>query len=347
MNLSNQFIKITLINMLSFATGIARSSRMRGWSCVGDGLAIRFPPHARQRTFNTNTAASLEKVARLTVPHISYSQKPNHVQQVAERLHQDGILKISLEFPDKDSAYLESLIRNLHTNHNHCLPISHSATRGWFWDVRPSSTNFQTANHQARSETMEDFPWHTDCSYEYPPPRFFALQVLQPDRFGGGTLSVMNVARLSEHLRAETVATLMRPLFRINIPTEFIKDPARTWIHGSIVMPDERGMPSLIRFRDDIVTPLGDEAAAALADLRVALQHLAAQDHSTLHLSAKDLPAGSIILIDNRRWLHARNHVNDPARHLRRVRWDASPFPEARDSSVSLSEAPLRESGLA
>ncbi len=29
-------------------------------------------------------------------------------------------------------------------------------------------------------------------------PRFFALQVLQYDRFGGGTLSVMNVQHLSE-----------------------------------------------------------------------------------------------------------------------------------------------------
>jgi alpha-ketoglutarate-dependent taurine dioxygenase len=43
---------------------------------------------------------------------------------------------------------------------------------------------------------MFRFEWHTDCSYEEQPPRFFTLQVLQPDRYGGGTLSVLNVDRL-------------------------------------------------------------------------------------------------------------------------------------------------------
>ena len=98
------------------------------------------------------------------------------------------MLKLSLGFADEDSDYLKQLLVSLHKNHGHQLPIAHSATRGWFWDVRPSKTNFQAGNHQARSETMNEFPWHTDCSYEDPPPRYFALQVLQHDRYGGGTL---------------------------------------------------------------------------------------------------------------------------------------------------------------
>ncbi len=284
-------------------------------------------------------------VPTLLAPHLSYSQEPDHVAAVASRLETDGILKITLGFPDDDSRYLERLIQSLHAHHNHRLPIAHSATRGWFWDVRPSldgTTPFQTAHHQARSETMADFPWHTDCSYEYPPPRFFALQVLQPDRFGGGTLSVMSAARLGEHLDPATLAALMRPRFRIAIPAEFVKDPARTSIRGSLLVADETGAPALIRFREDIVTPLDDAAAAALEKLATALRELAAQAHSTLHLSARDLPARSIILIDNRRWLHARNHVTDPKRHLRRVRWDAAPSPGfSEDAGASPStEAP-------
>lgn len=31
-------------------------------------------------------------------------------------------------------------------------------------------------------------------------------------------------------------------------------------------------------------------------------------------------------MMDNERWLHARNEVKDPNRHLRRVRWDAREF---------------------
>lgn len=271
---------------------------------------------------------------------MSYSENPEHVKAVAEQLRKEGILKITLGFQDSESRYLQKLIRSLHHSHNHQLPISHSATQGWFWDVRPSASNFQTANHQARSETMEDFPWHTDCSYEYPPPRFFALQVLQPDRFGGGTLSVMSVERLSEHLGAEALATLMRPEYRITIPTEFVKDPAKKSILGSLILPDEKGAPSLIRFREDIITPLTASATAALNELKSALQILSKEAHSTLHLSAQDLPGQSIILIDNRRWLHARNHVTDPQRHLRRVRWDAAPFPVMGD------DKPLADSVL-
>lgn len=101
-------------------------------------------------------------VPHLAASHLSCARQARHVRDVSQQLEQSGILKISLGFQDDNSHYLEHLIRSLHKHHGHQLPISHSATRGWFWDVRPSTTTFQTANHQARSETMEDFPWHTD-----------------------------------------------------------------------------------------------------------------------------------------------------------------------------------------
>ncbi|KAJ4147620.1 hypothetical protein LMH87_002132 [Akanthomyces muscarius] len=327
--------------MESLSAILFRSGRILGRSCVQTQLRSQFQRPAGPRAFYSTTIATSQSpaVTNLLAPSLSYSQKPDHVALVAQRLEADGILKITLGFQDDESQYLEKLIRSLHARHGHQLPIAHSATRGWFWDVRPSRASFQTANHQARSETMEDFPWHTDCSYEYPPPRFFALQVLQPDRRGGGTLSVMSAARLGEHLDGATLATLMRPSFRIAIPTEFVKDPAaRPWIRGRLIVADPRsgGAPVLmIRFREDIVTPLDAEAAAALDRLRTALRHLAAQDHSTLHLSPEDLPARSIILIDNRRWLHARNRVADPERHLRRVRWDAAPISGLEDEERS------------
>ncbi|KAM3524061.1 hypothetical protein NHJ13051_004774 [Beauveria bassiana] len=111
-----------------------------------------------------------------------------------------------------------------------------------------------------------------------------ALQVLQPDRFGGGTLSVMSVERLvEEHLGGgrcgATLATLMKPdAYRIAIPTEFVKGQqrgsggdTRRWIRGGLIMADNRGRPTLIRFRENIITPLSDEAAAALQELKAAL----------------------------------------------------------------------------
>ena len=284
-------------------------------------------------TFGSAIHEAPRLVTRLTrpvqcikVPELSYAKQSHHVRQVAVQLRGAGILKISLQFQDPNSKYLEHLLSTLHQNHGHRLPIRHSAHRGWFWDVRPSTTNFQAGSHQARSETMSEFPWHTDCSYEDQPPRYFALQVLQHDRYGGGTLSVMNVKSLIEHLSPATRTYLSRPEYQITVPQEFIKDPNRRSILGSILVANDDHDEVLIRFRSDILSAQSQRASHALEELRATLQDRNLQSSLALHLSPEDLPAGSIVLIDNRRWLHARNHINDPERHLRRVRWDAMPF---------------------
>jgi alpha-ketoglutarate-dependent taurine dioxygenase len=75
---------------------------------------------------------------------------------------------------------------------------------------------------------------------------------------------------------------------------------------------------SQLRFREDITVPLTLDASKALDELKEIL-YSAAQEES-LHLPPQSLPQGSIIMIDNRRWLHSRNEVKDPNRHLRRVR---------------------------
>ncbi|KAF0324432.1 taurine catabolism dioxygenase [Colletotrichum asianum] len=261
----------------------------------------------------------------LEVPGPSHAQSLDHINQVSQHLDRTGLLKITLGFADNDSNYLKQLLLGLRKHCNHQLPLSHSATRGWFWDVRPSATSFQAGAHQARSETMNEFPWHTDCSYEDPPPRFFALQVLQHDRFGGGTLSVMNVERLSQLLSFVTQTSLKAPEYRITIPPEFIKDADQRCIVGPVLAMDHDSSP-MIRFREDILSPLTERAKGALAELKQALENRDVQAYSTLHLRSDMLPRGSIILMDNRRWLHSRNHIRDPERHLRRVRWDACAF---------------------
>ncbi|KAI1391876.1 uncharacterized protein F4822DRAFT_108366 [Hypoxylon trugodes] len=269
---------------------------------------------------------ALNIVPHLDAPDLNSAKEPHHVRSVSEHLERSGILKVKLGFSDHNSQYLEQLLVTLHQHHGHQLPITHSATRGWFWDVRPSSTNFQTTNCQARSETMNQFPWHTDCSYEDPPPKYFALQVLQHDRHGGGTLSIMNVERLSAFLSLETSADLMRPEYQITTPPEFIKSSAKRHIIGSLLTVDGEGIPRRLRFRDDILTPVSERASRALKELRKVLQNAGDESHLTINLSSDDLPERSIILVDNRRWLHARTNVKDPARHLRRVRWNAVPF---------------------
>ncbi|KAI0002719.1 hypothetical protein F4779DRAFT_635047 [Xylariaceae sp. FL0662B] len=272
------------------------------------------------------TTESSKAIPHLEASDYSSANELSHLGDVVRCLRQSGILKISLGFLDNNSQYLEQLLLSLHRHHGHQLPITHSATRGWFWDIRPSTINFQTENIQARSETMKEFPWHTDCSYEDPPPRYFALQVLQPDRCGGGTLSLMNVARLSELLSPAAQDALMCPEYQITTPPEFIKDHSQQQIIRSLLTADEEGRPSMMRLREDIVKPLSQRASQALEELKQALRNIDGQPRTIIRLTSADLPERTIIIVDNRRFLHARTDVKDPERHLRRVRWDAVPF---------------------
>ncbi|KAJ5950031.1 Clavaminate synthase-like protein [Penicillium verhagenii] len=256
----------------------------------------------------------------------------SHLKAVHQTLETQGVLQLQLGFPDDDSEYLQKLIFNLHKKHQHGLPITHSAERGWFWDVRPSPDSFQTPGHQARSETMHRFDWHTDCCYEIHPPRYFALQVLQPDRCGGGTLSLLNVDRMLTLLSPFARKWLSTPNYRINVPPEFMKEAGEKHIRGNLLAlkaANHQG-GSQLRFREDIMTPLTENCAKALDELKSVLFGEAVQTE-ILHLDPEILPRGSIILMDNQRWLHSRNEVKDPRRHLRRVRWGATPF---GDSSI-------------
>ncbi|KAM0169623.1 hypothetical protein ACHAPF_009831 [Botrytis cinerea] len=172
---------------------------------------------------------------------------------------------------------------------------------------------------------MSCFDWHTDCSYESHPPRYFALQVLQPDRCGGGTLSLLSVDRLLTLLSPHARTWLSSSNYMIAVPPEFKKKSDEQHIVGNLLQMRQELGGNQLRFREDITTPLAPEAAEALDELKAVLYNKGVQEW-TINLTPQDLPRGSIIMMDNRRWLHSRNEVRDPNRHLRRVRWDARPF---------------------
>ncbi|OJJ78607.1 uncharacterized protein ASPGLDRAFT_53453 [Aspergillus glaucus CBS 516.65] len=136
----------------------------------------------------------------------------------------------------------------------------------------------------------------------------------------------MNVQKLSELLSPEARTSLMRQDYSIKISLEFIKEREKRDIVGSVLTAQHDRQPCIMRFRRDLIRPLTERASRALQELDMFLQITGAHTQSMLHLSSLDLPAGSIILLDNRRWLYARSIIKDPERHLRRVRWDPVPF---------------------
>ena len=271
----------------------------------------------------------------------------DHLANVHQLLQEFGLLTVRLKFQDPKSAYLRDLIIGLHERYNHGLPVAHSEMRGWFWDVKPSIAEKSFLTQLARSETFEPFPWHTDCSYESAVPRYVALQVLEHDKHGGGTLSMLPVQQLLERLTARTIESLGLPEYRITVPPEFAKINA-TEIIGPVLSLSQGTSEEVtdpfpavtggkykaresrqhirMRFRADIIQPLTPEGSNALLEVQSCLSDRAKLNElGVLHLTSDDLPRDSIILMDNGRWLHSRSEVKDPTRHLRRVRWDSRP----------------------
>ncbi|KAF3907312.1 hypothetical protein ABW21_db0206003 [Orbilia brochopaga] len=247
----------------------------------------------------------------------------SHVAQVHQSLEEQGFALVRLDFEDPESDYLVALVRDgLHKMHGHGLPVDHSQKKGWLWDVKPlhsKMANNTTGEPLARSETMNVFPWHTDCSFEDAPPRHFALHVLHADRYGGGALSIVRTKDIVKELSEETISRLGMPEFELQVPGEFDKGIGS--LVGSLL--DMSDNDPKLRYREDIVKPLTREAQVALDELNAVLDDCRGKKV----MKAEDLPDGMVIVLDNAKWLHARNQVNDPNRHLRRVRWNAQLFP--------------------
>jgi hypothetical protein len=133
------------------------------------------------------------------------SLQPEWVATIATALkaHCMAILRLPTGEEDPDSSYLSAISQTLGT------PVSHSSSHGMLWDVTPSPS----VSSGARSHGSDIFPWHTDCSYESAPPRYFGLHIVRPDRLQGGNLRLLSVSDLVACLSPQTVATLQLPEF--------------------------------------------------------------------------------------------------------------------------------------
>lgn len=89
----------------------------------------------------------------------------------------EGVVVINTPWSNQSPEVIDSLLLEF-VRKLGCDPHNHSEHVGSIWDVRPfydlttpdtESTNTTAAN--PRSQTLEAFDMHTDCSFESPPPR--------------------------------------------------------------------------------------------------------------------------------------------------------------------------------
>ena len=183
---------------------------------------------------------------------------------------------------------------------------NHSNVEAHIWDVRP-----QRLTGGARSHTSEEFPMHTDCSFEDPPPRYIALYVVQEDQYDGGLTTLIDTEILIRYLSRKTLRILHTKEFYMRVPQEFFK--GTNIIKGRILSYNK-----LWRYRSDTIIrdDCADEEIDALNELDSLL------DNPHIILTTK-LPTGSMLILDNSRWFHGRTCVMDPQRWLKRIRFDS------------------------
>lgn len=228
-------------------------------------------------------------------------------RQVLRSLEKEGVALISVDkcLEDK-STLLRFLKEGLGAD---CR--THSDVCGEVWDIRPAKN--WTLSH-ARSHTTRPFEIHTDASFEAAPPEFVAMSVLHADRNGGGLFSLCKISEVVDQMSAEEVGTLMKVKPRWVVPPEFFRAESGDTFAPVLISRDRA------RFRRD----------------KLGVDHLSMSDAQNFqsafqkfcNLLEKNMskgflvPQGTLIIVDNQKFAHARTEVTDMDRHLHRVRFD-------------------------
>jgi alpha-ketoglutarate-dependent taurine dioxygenase len=227
---------------------------------------------------------------------------PPDLPALRRLLQADGLALVPAEPGDVEGRTMRRVVAELGTADPH-----HTGGKD-MWDIRyrPAAGGGCT-----RSLTLQSFPYHTDGSFEEPPPRYIALYVVREDRFGGGATLLLEVAAVLPHVSAGARQTLRSTRFRFRVPAEF--DKGVPYCDAPILFGD-----GLLRYRREIIdeSDCGRAQVAALDELDAAI---AATEPARL-----SLPSGTLLLLDNARFLHARTEVRDPERHLLRMRFSSS-----------------------
>lgn len=142
--------------------------------------------------------------------------------------------------------------------------------------------------------------------------------MIHADQHGGGNLAVVPVSQILESLKPSTVETLRQPVFHMRVPPEFRKEVSH--VTGALVASEGK-----IRYRREIIKPLGDEAGRALEELDTAIGDSMAKGWAKV-LGPDVMKDGTVVCLDNAKWMHARSEVLDPQRWLRRIRWAPEKF---------------------
>ncbi|CAF1010630.1 unnamed protein product [Adineta ricciae] len=242
----------------------------------------------------------------------SYNYDPKRLLEIEKTMVDDGYVRIQFsdeylpnddDFPRNMEKFFINIIEKLSGK---CL--THNAEQNSFvWHVQPMETDsIVEKRHLARSQTDDEFSFHTDCSYEINPPEYMALFVLEQDQLGGGKLEIIQLSDILKSLSIKTQEKLMNENFQINIPLEFRKSIDVDHINAPILLAEDK-----IRYRYDI---LSEENCEELNELNSTIQQV--------KRFQPELTKFTMIILNNQKFLHGRTKILDHQRHLLRIRFN-------------------------
>ncbi len=187
-------------------------------------------------------------------------------------------------------------------------PVKEHDLGPWIKEIKVDE-EFVYSRPSARDS--REFFLHTDLSYSSSPPPFFLLHSLVNSPRNGGMTTLCSLRSLLDRLSEETLRQLSLPQFIFPIPSYY---PGNGLVTSSVLHTAPDGS-RWIRFRRDGLRSTTWAGMAAVADLLEAIAGQTLETH---------LESGSVLLVDNRRWLHGRTAFlpqagRGEARHLHQV----------------------------
>lgn len=242
---------------------------------------------------------------KLELPLACYFQITNSriisYENCVNLLYKYGICIFSLNYQDNSFTF-KQLIQNLGILH------AHNEKDSFIWNIKISREN-KNEKQLTRSLKDYEFHFHTDCSYEENVPDYFALYVLHADQKMGGKNLIVDSKILLNSLSKKTLQVLQNFPVTIKVPHEFFK--GKNCIQACIIDANFN-----IRFRREII----DLDNLTFKQLK-AIEELENLIYSPQYSRRLTLKNDQILILNNKRFLHARTHVKDSRRHLQRIRF--------------------------
>ncbi|KAG9293238.1 hypothetical protein G9A89_010609 [Geosiphon pyriformis] len=232
---------------------------------------------------------------------ISSASDPIPYLRYIKTLHKNGIIIITLGYDDDDGLTLQKIVDFIG------IPHKHDNKGTAMWDIKSLEKNNE--KHVARSHQLSEFTLHTDCCYEENVPDYFGLYVVQDDQMNGGKNLVIESIALLQHLSKKSFDILQNHQVKVLVPGEFKKE--KEFIN-TFILDKELG----IRYRREII-----DSTSLTTEQEEAIDELERLIYSPLFSRSLTLNRRQILLLDNKRYLHARTAIKDKNRHLKRIRF--------------------------